>query len=230
MKSIKYLFVSLAVAALCSVAAFAATCPDCGDYKYYLHSTRFATCTTAGYDKYLCYTCNYSDRVSRPIDPDAHNTIEVERVEPTFGSNGYVLERCSYCGYDIRTVLEADMCAHRYKEDERIDATVDSLGSVIYICRDCGHTYTETLEYVPSIPETTAALGKAVFNGVWGMTNVYVPGFNFTIRQLWIGTFLCSFSVIVIRLLLGIGGSGVSSRTSSTNQAKISENRKGDEY
>ena len=78
--------------------------------------------------------------------------------------------------------------------------------------------------------ETTASLGKALIDGVWRLFGVYVPGFSFTFGQLWLGAALASISLLVVKLLFGIGGSGgESSRTSSTSNPKISKERRHDD-
>lgn len=78
--------------------------------------------------------------------------------------------------------------------------------------------------------ETTKALAEAFLSGIWGLFGIYVPGFSFTIGQLLIGFAACSISLSVLHLFFGIGGGGVSSRTRSTDNPKISDNRKGDEF
>ncbi len=82
----------------------------------------------------------------------------------------------------------------------------------------------------PGMEEATLELGKTFLSGVWGLFGVTVPGFNFTFGQMWLGVFLCSLSLLVIKLLFGFGGSGDTPRTSSTNNPKISDKRKGDEF
>lgn len=80
--------------------------------------------------------------------------------------------------------------------------------------------------------ETTQSLGSALVNGIWSLFSVNVPGFNFSIGQFWIGAAACGVSLVLLRLLFGIGGgpAGDASRTRSTNNPKISANRRGDEY
>lgn len=79
--------------------------------------------------------------------------------------------------------------------------------------------------------ESTASLGKSFLDSVWGLFNIYVPGFSFTFGQMYIGIAICSISILVIRFLFGFGGSsGHSSRTSSTDKPKISDERKNDEF
>lgn len=81
--------------------------------------------------------------------------------------------------------------------------------------------------------DATASLGKALMDGIWSLFGIYVPGFSFTFGQMWLGVLLCSVSILVIRIIFGFGGSGsggVSSRTSSTNNPRISKERRRDEF
>ena len=79
--------------------------------------------------------------------------------------------------------------------------------------------------------ETTAQLGKALIDGIWGLFGIYVPGFSFTFGQMWLGVALASISILVVRLIFGIVGSGGDSpRTGSTNNPKISKERRNDEF
>lgn len=80
--------------------------------------------------------------------------------------------------------------------------------------------------------DTTAALGKALMDGIWSLFAIYVPGFSFTFGQLWLGVLLASISVLVVRMLFGFGGSqrGDSPRTSSTNNPRIFKERRHDEF
>ena len=80
---------------------------------------------------------------------------------------------------------------------------------------------------------TTAQLGKALINGIWSMFGIQVPGFSFTFGQMLVGVLLASVSILVVRIIFGFGGSGpgsVSPRTGSTNNPKISKERRHDEF
>ncbi len=80
--------------------------------------------------------------------------------------------------------------------------------------------------------ETTAALGKALMDGLWALFGVPVPGFAFSFGQMWLGVLLASISILVVRFIFGFGGGsrGESPRTSSTNRPKISKERRHDEF
>lgn len=81
------------------------------------------------------------------------------------------------------------------------------------------------------MPESTAALGQALFAGIWNLFDIQFPGFNFTFRQFWIAVALCGLSIRVIRVIFSFGGSGGESpRSSSTRSPKISKERRHDEF
>lgn len=81
--------------------------------------------------------------------------------------------------------------------------------------------------------DTAVSLGKAFMDGIWSLFGLCVPGFSFTFGQMWLGVLLCSVSIAVVRMAFGFGASGsggVSSRTSSTDNPKISKERRHDEF
>lgn len=79
--------------------------------------------------------------------------------------------------------------------------------------------------------DTTAQLGKALMDGIWSLFGIYVPGFSFTFGQMWVGVLLASVSILVVRMMFGFGGSrGESPRTGSTNNPRISKERRHDEF
>ena len=83
----------------------------------------------------------------------------------------------------------------------------------------------------PGMLESTAALGQALFSGIWNLFDNQFPGFNFTFRQFWIAVVLCGLSIRVIRVIFSFGGSGgESTRSSSTRNPKISKERRHDEF
>lgn len=79
--------------------------------------------------------------------------------------------------------------------------------------------------------ESTEALGKSLIESVWGLFGIYVPGFTFTFGQMYLGILIIVISLVVIKLLFGIGGSGgVGTRSGSTDNPKISKERRNDEF
>lgn len=79
--------------------------------------------------------------------------------------------------------------------------------------------------------ESTESLGKSLLDSVWALFGIYVPGFKFTFGQMYLGIVICIISLLVIKLLFGIGGSGgMDTRSGSTNNPKISKERRNDEF
>jgi len=79
--------------------------------------------------------------------------------------------------------------------------------------------------------ESTAALGQALFSGIWDLFDIQFPGFNFTFHQFWIAVALCGLSIRVIRMIFNFGGTGGDTpRSSSTDNPKISKERRHDEF
>ena len=185
-----------------------------------------ATCIHDGYDRQTCSFCESSFDVVIPADGESHDFVFIEQRTDDLGTFDYF--ECSYCSVPKSEYIPV-IHEHHYTESNRIDATSDVPGTVIYTC-SCGSVYYAELDYVEPVPATTANLAKTVLTGVWGFFGIYVPGFNFTFGQMALGIVLCSASVYMIRFLFNLGGSGVSSRTSSTNKPRISDERKGDQY
>lgn len=78
--------------------------------------------------------------------------------------------------------------------------------------------------------ESVLALGQALISGIWSLFSVTVPGFTFSFGEMWLGVAICSISLVLLKLLFGVGGRSGGSRTSSTNNPKISKERRHDEY
>lgn len=81
--------------------------------------------------------------------------------------------------------------------------------------------------------DVAETIGKTFMDGIWSIFAIPVPGFNFTFGQMWLGVLLASVSILVIRIIFGFGASGsggISSRTSSTSNPKISKERQSDEF
>lgn len=79
--------------------------------------------------------------------------------------------------------------------------------------------------------DSVLSLGQALITGIWSMFGITVPGFTFSFGELWLGVAICSVSLLLLKLLFGIGGrSGGGSRTGSTNNPKISKERRNDEF
>lgn len=229
MNKSKFIIVFFSLILLFSIPCFAAArCPDCGSSDTGLEKVS-PTCQDYGYREYECYECGYYDYDYYPIVD--HDYVEYSREEPTYTSTGLQFLKCSWCGKGDTVIIPMLVCPdHQYIETDRVEPTENNSGAITYQCTICGDSYYSELDYVNPVPPDTSSLAKTVFNGVWGLTDIYVPGFNFTIRQMWLGVVICSISVMIIKHLFNLGCSGVSSRTGSTNKPKISDERKRDEY
>lgn len=224
----KIIIVCLTLISLLTVPCFARACSVCGsdNTSYY---TERPSCQIDGFTEFECYDCGYSYFNDRPAT--GHNWTVISSTEPTYSTSGIKYLSCSSCGINKTETIPALVCpTHQYSEIDRVEPTLNNSGTITYQCTICGHTYYSEIDAINPVPPDTSSLAKTVFNGVWGLTDIYVPGFNFTIRQMWLGVVICSISVMIIKHLFNLGGSGVSSRTGSTNKPKVSDERKRDEY
>lgn len=79
--------------------------------------------------------------------------------------------------------------------------------------------------------ESTAALGQVFLSGLWSLFDIPFPGFDFTFRQFWLAVALCGLSIRVVRIIFGFGDAkGDAPRTSSTDNPRISKERRNDEF
>lgn len=188
------------------------------------------TCTEPGHDTFDCRYC--SESMEKVTDPAlGHNySILLERVEPTLTEEGSATYQCSRCdAQTVEVIPIPDTHTHTWKEIDRVDPTKDEPGSVAYSCT-CGEILTEVIEYASPVHDTTQALGKSILSNVWGLFSIHVPGFSFTFGQMYLGIILCSVSLLIAKMFFGIGGGGQSTRTGSTNNPKISKDRRNDEF
>lgn len=208
-----------------------------------------ATCTVPGSIHYDCSRCAETKTEVIPQLAEDHTWVETSRIDPNCGP-GSIEYTCSTCQETRTESIPPVITEHSYEAVEVIPATYDDDGdmvtasSVLYSCLDCGDSYTAPVGVSPSgpivsdgmggdgMPDATAALGKTFLSGIWALFGIYVPGFSFTFGQMWLGVLLASLSILVVRMIFGFGGgpSGESSRTSSTNNPKISKERRHDEF
>lgn len=66
---------------------------------------------------------------------------------------------------------------------------------------------------------------RAVLDGAWQLFQILYPGTSFTFADIAIGLMIISISFTIYRLLFGVGGY----RSSSTYNAKVSDERRDDE-
>lgn len=209
------------------------------------------TCISPGSILSTCSACGLQKTEELPMLGGEHAWAETSRTDATCAAPGSIAYTCSRC-QDTKTEPIPQSDQHAWEVAETVPASYDSSGRlvsqgyVLYRCPVCSGTYTTAIGTSPPgynpIPEgsggegmadTTAALGKTFLSAVWRLFGLYVPGFSFTFGQMWVGFFLASVSILVIKLIFGFGcGScpGDTPRTSSTSSAKISKERRNDEF
>lgn len=75
-------------------------------------------------------------------------------------------------------------------------------------------------------------IAKVLISGTWDFfTGIEIPGLTgVTVASVMVALFLAGLGIRLVTYILGLSGGGDSPRTSSTNNPKISEKRKGDEF
>lgn len=72
---------------------------------------------------------------------------------------------------------------------------------------------------------------SAIFVPVWRIfTETPVPGLGISFGELLLAQILIGIAIGILRSAFGIGGDGTSYRSGSNKSARISEERKGDEF
>lgn len=71
---------------------------------------------------------------------------------------------------------------------------------------------------------------KMISNSWHFLTGIEVPGFGGSIGMWMVTLFLCGLGLRLVTLAFGFNGSGVSPRTKSSRNPKISKERKGDTH
>lgn len=213
----------------------------------YITTRTDPTCTTPGSIVSTCSRCQ--DVQTEPIPALDHDWQEAVRADPTCTTPGSITSTCSRC-QDTQTETLLTLY-HSWESGEIVPSTYDEDGSLVtegytfYNCSSCGSSFTAVAGSSPpdsgavpggiggeGVPDTTAALGKTFLSGIWSLFAIGVPGFGFTFGQMWLGVLLASLSILVVRIIFGFGGGprGDSPRTSSTNNPRISKERRHDEY
>ena len=115
-------------------------CPDdtetgCkGDHKYILAENVPATCTTLGYDRYVCTECGRIEKRNY-VESLGHAYQGVLVREATCETDGKLMEICSRCS-DVK-VTSTPKSEHKYKTYP-VEATCTSSGYTVEECTVCG--------------------------------------------------------------------------------------------
>ena len=204
------------------------------------------TCTEDGSEFTFCQVCG-EEFGTVVIPATGHQYEAVPDQEDTY--------ECTKCGHsysdgppkEIPPFIPDPACEHSWVCVRSAEPTAERKGYREYECTYCGITKTEYIHKLPVIPgvdfsqeeipdagspvaSDVESIGKSVFSGVWKLFGINVPGFGFTFGQMYFGIALCSLSVVVARLLFGLGGGGSSYRTGSTDNPKISKERRNDQF
>lgn len=205
------------------------------------------TCTEDGSEITMCQVCG-EEFGTVVIPATGHQYEAVPGQEDTY--------ECTKCGHSysdgppevIPPLIPDPACDHSWVCVRSAEPTAERKGFREYECSYCGVTKTEYINKLPLIPGVDYSeeeidgsggsvhadaeeLGKAWLSGVWKLFDIYVPGFAFTFGQMYIGIALCSISVLVAKLFFGMGtGGGSSYRSGSTDNPKISKERRNDQF
>ena len=115
-------------------------CPDdtdtgCkGDHKYILAENMPATCTTLGYDRYVCTECGRIEKRNY-VESLGHAYQGVVVREATCETDGKLMEICSRCS-DVKVTF-TPKSEHKYKTYP-VEATCTSSGYTVEECTVCG--------------------------------------------------------------------------------------------
>lgn len=72
---------------------------------------------------------------------------------------------------------------------------------------------------------------SSIFVPVWRIfTETPVPGLGISFGDLLLAQILIGIAIAILRSALGVGGDGTSYRSGSSKSARISDERKGDEF
>lgn len=194
------------------------------------------SCEVETYDYKRCTVCGYEVLVG--VNPPKGHDLNIWYSGVNGGSfscetGGYRCGRCnrSLCRYEFYEFVPP---GHVWSEVVRIEPTYHSTGTITNQCDFCGHREYITIPVLvdDGMSEDVYSLGSAFMSGVWKFFGVYVPGFGFTFGGLSLGIVIVSLSLSVIYMIFGFGrrGGAVSSRSGSTNKAKISKERENDDH
>ena len=107
-KSAKALGISCLICAGCfvlSVIVGTLTSPTTWcDHEYELIDSKSASCEESGYEISCCQLCGSKKKsTSKKL---GHDMKEVRRINPTYSTDGEIVNKCSRCGYEEIDILE----------------------------------------------------------------------------------------------------------------------------
>lgn len=113
-------------------------------------SSVLPTCTTSGYDVYLCSDCGQNYQTNQ-INSLGHTGTIIKTVEPTCTQNGYSLYRCTTCNEEYSDDRK-NALGHSSEAIEVVEPSCGTAGYTKYRCSICGYEhlsdYTDALVHV----------------------------------------------------------------------------------
>ena len=165
-------------------------CTDkgCGkNHHFILLDSVKASCTTLGYDRYLCTECGKIEKRDY-VDSLGHAWQGIVIREATCETDGKLLELCSRCGQMKQTATPKG--EHTY-ETYTVAATCTSPGYTVRECSVCGDRHIEDItsaiphDYKAHVIEATCEAGGKTIHRCDGCGSSFVTDYTDALGHSW---------------------------------------------
>ncbi len=165
-------------------------CTDkgCGEnHHFILLDSVKASCTTLGYDRYLCTECGKIEKRDY-VDSLGHAWQGIVIREATCETDGKLLELCSRCGQMKQTATPKG--EHTY-ETYTVAATCTSPGYTVRECSVCGDRHIEDItsaiphDYKAHVIEATCEAGGKTIHRCDGCGSSFVTDYTDSLGHSW---------------------------------------------
>ena len=165
-------------------------CTDkgCGEnHHFILLDSVKASCTTLGYDRYLCTECGKIEKRDY-VDSLGHAWQGIVIREATCETDGKLLELCSRCGQMKQTATPKG--EHTY-ETYTVAATCTSPGYTVRECSVCGDRHIEDItsallhDYKAHVIESTCEAGGKTIHRCDGCDSSFVTDYTDALGHSW---------------------------------------------
>ena len=165
-------------------------CTDkgCGkNHHFILLDSVKASCTTLGYDRYLCTECGKIEKRDY-VDSLGHAWQGIVIREATCETDGKLLELCSRCGQMKQTATAKG--EHTY-ETYTVAATCTSPGYTVRECSVCGDRHIEDItsaiphDYKAHVIEATCEAGGKTIHRCDGCGSSFVTDYTDALGHSW---------------------------------------------
>ena len=165
-------------------------CTDkgCGEnHHFILLDSVKASCTTLGYDRYLCTECGKIEKRDY-VDSLGHAWQGIVIREATCETDGKLLELCSRCGQMKQTATPKG--EHTY-ETYTVAATCTSPGYTVRECSVCGERHIEDItaalshDYKSHVIEATCEAGGKTIHRCDGCGSSFVTDYTDALGHSW---------------------------------------------